>query len=185
MQLCACFLSLGDRNIGNRELQEALRGIPKPSMLVIEDVDALFNEARKSDNPSSLTFSGLLNALDGLVSADGILTVMTTNHIDRLDPALVRAGRVDRRFEFKTPNHEQIRGLFLSFYPEADKKLAKQFADRVFERKERDARSIATLQEHFIFTRKKNARESVEFLPKFFAEFYPNGANDIGSTIYA
>ncbi len=98
-------------------MQDALRNIPKPSMLVIEDIDSLFNEKRKAENPSMLTFSGLLNSLDGLVAADGILTVMTTNHIEKLDPALIRAGRVDRKFEFKPPAHGQIKALFLSFYP--------------------------------------------------------------------
>ncbi len=108
----------------------------------------LFNENRKSENPSTLTFSGLLNALDGLVSTDGVVTVMTTNHIDRLDPALIRAGRVDRRFEFRPPTREQISDLFASFYPQSSAKTAKTFADLVFCRPEKDARSIATLQQH-------------------------------------
>ncbi len=174
LKLSACFLSLGDYNIGNRELQDALRNIPKPSMLVIEDIDALFNENRKAENPSMLTFSGLLNSLDGLVSADGILTVMTTNHIEKLDPALIRAGRVDRKFEFKRPAHGQIESLFLSFYPDAGDELATEFADAVFKRPEKDARSIATLQEHFIFTRRGTARESVDALDRFFTMFYPD-----------
>lgn len=185
LELNACFLTLGDHEVGNRELQIALRNIPRPAMLVIEDVDALFNDARKSENPSPLTFSGLLNALDGLVSADGILTVMTTNHIDRLDAALIRAGRVDRKFEFKLPNRESMISLFKSFYPdESDEKLAQEFADQVFSRPEKEARSIATLQEHFIFTRNKSARESVDELDTFFKAFYPEGGYDNRQNLY-
>lgn len=149
-----------------------------------KDVDALFNEARKSENPSPLTFSGLLNALDGLVSADGILTVMTTNHIDRLDVALIRAGRVDRKFEFKLPSQQSMIALFKSFYPNEDDSLAKEFADQVFSRPEKEARSIATLQEHFIFTRSKTARESVDALDAFFKAFYPEGGYDNCQGLY-
>lgn len=142
------------------------------AMLVIEDIDALFSKARMSKNSSALTFSGLLNALDGLVSCDGTRTVMTTNHIDKLDAALVRAGRFDRKFEFKTPTLEQIAGLFKSFYPDAGEDLATEFAVKVFKRTESDATSIGTLQEHFIFTRRKTARKSVNCLNEFFMEFH-------------
>jgi len=42
-----------------------------------------------------LTFSGFLNALDGIRSKDGTITIMTTNHKEKLDPALIRPGRCD------------------------------------------------------------------------------------------
>ncbi len=92
LKLTACFLSLSDNHFQNKTLHDAVMNIPKPSMLVLEDIDVLFNENRRSQSNSYVTFSGLLNALDGLVSANGILTVMTTNHPERLDPALTRAG---------------------------------------------------------------------------------------------
>lgn len=184
LELPACFLALGDYKIGNSELQASLRNIPRPAMLVIEDIDALFNEDRKSDNPSPLTFSALLNSLDGLLSTDGILTVMTTNHIEKLDPALIRAGRVDRKFEFKLPSHEQMKALYASFYPDAEKSLSNEFADIVFARPEKQARSIATLQQHFIYTRGMSARKCVDTLDDFFKEFYPEGGYDRDSYLY-
>lgn len=60
------FLSLGTEKFGSTELQAAIQAICMPAMLVIEDVDALFNEERKSANTPPLTFSGLLD-VDGLV----------------------------------------------------------------------------------------------------------------------
>lgn len=42
-----------------------------------------------------VTLSGLLNALDGVSSAEDRIIFMTTNYIDRLDKALIRPGRVD------------------------------------------------------------------------------------------
>lgn len=184
LKLKACFMVLSHRSLGDHTLHEALSKIPKPCILVLEDVDVLFNEDRKRITESTLTFSGLLNAIDGLVSADGIIMVMTTNHINRLDSALIRAGRVDRRFEFKMPSMEEITNLFLSFYPKAPRSLARAFSDAAFSRKENDARSIATLQQHFIYTRHETAEVSLKKLDEFFSSFYPNGAHSDKPILY-
>lgn len=184
LKLKACFMTLSHRSLGDHTLHEALSKIPRPCILVLEDIDVLFNEDRKSSTESTLTFSGLLNAIDGLVSSDGIIMVMTTNHINRLDPALIRAGRVDRRFEFKMPSMEEITNLFLSFYPKASRPLAQTFAECVFDRKEKEARSIATLQQHFIYTRHNTAEESLKKLEEFFSAFYPNGGLPDKSVLY-
>ncbi|EDU44506.1 ATP-dependent chaperone [Pyrenophora tritici-repentis Pt-1C-BFP] len=49
--------------------------------------------------PGTVTLSGLLNVLDGVNASEGRLVIMTTNHPEKLDPALYRAGRVERKFE--------------------------------------------------------------------------------------
>ena len=46
-------------------------------------------------DPDALHLSGLLNVLDGVVDSPGRIVVMTTNHVDHLDPALIRPGRID------------------------------------------------------------------------------------------
>eukprot|EP00171_Calliarthron_tuberculosum_P010000 IDg10000t1 len=74
--------------------------------------------------------------------------------------------------------------LFSSFYPDEEKDIGREFAEAVFKRTEKEARSIATLQEHFIFTRKMSARESVDALDTFFSEFYPEGGYDRSTHIY-
>jgi chaperone BCS1 len=43
--------------------------------------------------------SDLLNALDGLISVHSRIIIMTTNHPEKLDPALIRYGRVDHKIE--------------------------------------------------------------------------------------
>ena len=63
-----------------------------------------------------MTFSGFLNALDGVASGEERLIFMTTNHVDKLDPALIRPGRVDliEKIDDATPEQAQI--LFDRFY---------------------------------------------------------------------
>ncbi|OJD10777.1 hypothetical protein AJ78_08307, partial [Emergomyces pasteurianus Ep9510] len=49
--------------------------------------------AQKSKSQKNVSLSTLLNALDGVSSQEGRLLIMTTNHIERLDDALIRPGR--------------------------------------------------------------------------------------------
>jgi mitochondrial chaperone BCS1 len=65
---------------------------------------------------SSVTFSGFLNALDGVASGEERIIFLTTNHIDRLDPALIRPGRVDLAPSVDDAVPEQARTLFTNFY---------------------------------------------------------------------
>jgi len=68
----------------------------------------------KIDN--QLTLSGLLNALDGVFSHEGRILIMTTNHPEVLDEALIRPGRVDRKFKFTECDHTMIRKLYKNFF---------------------------------------------------------------------
>lgn len=63
-----------------------------------------------------MTFSGFLNALDGVASGEERIIFLTTNHIDRLDPALIRPGRVDLAVLVGDADPEQARTLFTNFY---------------------------------------------------------------------
>ncbi|CAN1162835.1 AAA-ATPase ASD, mitochondrial [Linum perenne] len=63
--------------------------------------------------PSQVTLSGLLNFIDGLWSACGgeRLIVFTTNHVEKLDPALIRKGRMDKHIELSYCSFEAFRVL--------------------------------------------------------------------------
>ena len=50
--------------------------------------------------------AGFLNAIDGLGAPDDVVLFMTTNHVERLDPAVLRPGRVDVRCEFRVLTKE-------------------------------------------------------------------------------
>ncbi|RAL40462.1 hypothetical protein DM860_006532 [Cuscuta australis] len=86
----------------NSDLRRLLIGSANRSILVIEDIDCNVGlQSRESNNQSpeddKITLSGLLNFMDGLWSScgDERIIVFTTNHKDRLDPALLRPGRMD------------------------------------------------------------------------------------------
>eukprot|EP00604_Paraphysomonas_vestita_P002527 CAMPEP_0174818630 /NCGR_PEP_ID=MMETSP1107-20130205/1430_1 /TAXON_ID=36770 /ORGANISM="Paraphysomonas vestita, Strain GFlagA" /LENGTH=248 /DNA_ID=CAMNT_0016030781 /DNA_START=450 /DNA_END=1196 /DNA_ORIENTATION=+ len=51
---------------------------------------------KKSSGNDKLDLAGLLNVLDGVVDCPGRLLVLTTNHPEKIDPALIRPGRVDK-----------------------------------------------------------------------------------------
>ncbi|PXF46003.1 Mitochondrial chaperone BCS1 [Gracilariopsis chorda] len=177
-RLDCCFLTLTSHNFSNQTMLDAMKSIPSNGILVLEDVDALFNEDRKSETPASLTFSGLLNALDGITSAEGIITILSSNHIEKLDPALIRGGRVDKRFHFEKPNAEHIEQIFKNFYPDTSEDITKRFSQSVLSRKEGDeARSMATLQQLFIHFRGETAETCIDGVDDFFETHFPTGAH--------
>ncbi|KAL4366130.1 hypothetical protein AHAS_Ahas07G0175300 [Arachis hypogaea] len=92
----------------NRELKNLVLNMSNRSILVMEDIDCTIKlqnrkEEEEEDNmervkkESKVTLSGLLNAIDGLWSCCGEerIMVFTTNHKEKLDPALLRPGRMD------------------------------------------------------------------------------------------
>jgi ATP-dependent Zn protease len=84
------------------------------TILVIEDMDCIFKERKSNDESRNMvTFSGILNGLDGITTGDNQIVIMTTNHIEHLDPALIRPGRVDHIMTFDYANKEQIMEMFL------------------------------------------------------------------------
>ncbi|MBD8549868.1 AAA family ATPase [Sphingomonas sp. CFBP 8764] len=91
---------------GDTGLQAAFSAVDPGGIVVMEDIDAM-RAARRRDDLSSaepavrpeevVTLGGLLNAIDGLGSRDNRVLVMTSNHAEMLDPALLRPGRIDVR----------------------------------------------------------------------------------------
>jgi hypothetical protein len=71
---------------------------------------------RDQDKQKELTLSDLLEAFDGVLEMKGRLMVITTNHLEKLDPALIRPGRVDTSIEFKRCSKETVMEIFGNFY---------------------------------------------------------------------
>lgn len=66
----------------------------------------------------SLTLSHLLNNIDGVGNNHGRIYIMTTNHPNTLDPALVRCGRIDHAVYLGACSDEQVIKFFQLYYPE-------------------------------------------------------------------
>ena len=104
-----CLSSFGDKDF--QDEWDRLKG-KVPCIALIEDIDTVFNGRKnvtkggKMSKP--LSFDTLLNTIDGITNSDGVFTIITTNRIDQLDPALgnlnadgvsTRPGRIDRIIE--------------------------------------------------------------------------------------
>lgn len=74
---------------------------------------------------SSVTFSGFLNALDGVASGEERIIFLTTNHISRLDPALIRPGRVDLAQLIDDASPAQAKELFIRFYGGSEEDISR------------------------------------------------------------
>lgn len=87
-----------------------------------------FNDGKeKQPSKKFLTYSGLLNAMDGILSNQcSVLTIMTTNYIDRLGPAFLRPGRIDRIFELGPCCAEQIKKMVEYFIKKRLKMIEKK-----------------------------------------------------------
>lgn len=154
-----CFMQPCAKEMTDDAFKAALARLPDKSVLVLEDIDALFSVTRnRLHNDCPLTFSGFLNGLDGLGSPSGQIIMMTTNHVERLDPALVRAGRVDVRAELPLATEAQLSKMFLAFYPGATEQ-AELFSTRLTANASKKL-SLAAVQNHFIRHRESNAQSA-------------------------
>ena len=98
------------------KLIRLMKNLPEKTILVMEDIDVLFQERKKNDEHKNLvTFSGILNNLDGITTRDGFICFITTNYKDCLDKALLRPGRVDKQLKFTHIVKEQMKDMFVKF----------------------------------------------------------------------
>ncbi|KAI4347633.1 hypothetical protein L6164_008429 [Bauhinia variegata] len=140
----------------NAELRKLLIDTSSKSIIVIEDIDCsldltgqrkkkekkdddeakdpITKKAEKEENKSSkVTLSGLLNFIDGIWSACGgeRVIIFTTNFVDKLDPALIRRGRMDKHIELSYCCYEAFKVLAKNYldveyhelFPKIDKLL--------------------------------------------------------------
>lgn len=132
-QMDVYLINVNDSTVDDDSIIDMINAISNTDsykMILFEDIDSLFADKEKikieertsSDNSMKnnlengsnmnkkfLTYSGLINALDGLISNQNrILTVMTTNKLDKLGDALIRPGRIDTKYYLGACNYTQI-----------------------------------------------------------------------------
>ncbi|ESP02843.1 hypothetical protein LOTGIDRAFT_185574, partial [Lottia gigantea] len=133
-----CVLNLSERGLSDDRLNYLLTVAPEQSIILLEDIDAAFvSRDLAQENPTAyqgmgrLTFSGLLNALDGVASAEARIVFMTTNYLERLDAALIRPGRVDVKELIDYATEYQLQEMFRRFYPNQVESDAEIFSKQV------------------------------------------------------
>lgn len=118
-------LNVNENGLTDDRLNHLLTKVPPRTIVLLEDADAAFINRRQADGDgytgATVTFSGLLNALDGVASAEERIIFLTTNHIERLDEALVRPGRVDMTVRLGEATEGQIAQLWDRFYADSDR----------------------------------------------------------------
>ncbi len=107
-------LNLGNKTMNEDDLIELFRKIKENSVLVLEDIDAFFTGRKSgSECTTGISFSTLLNLLDGnLSTGNGLLVFITANNAEYLDHALIRKGRIDRIINFGDMTRDQFDAAF-------------------------------------------------------------------------
>ena len=138
--------NLGEFN--DRSLMSAVNQVPANSVLLFEDIDCMrgsqsregldlgggkngstTTSTKENAATNVTTLSGLLNVLDGFNAPNGVLFVMTTNHVEKLDPALLRPGRIDYKLFLGKASDRQKVELYRRFFPDASERKAREFVD--------------------------------------------------------
>ena len=80
------------------------------------NTDTYFNDNNPCFKTDELTLMEILTILDGTIEIPGRIIIMTTNHPDILDKALIRPGRVDIQVNFKNCDSYQIAEIFEGYF---------------------------------------------------------------------
>jgi len=128
----------------DRSLMSAVNQVPSNSVLLFEDIDCMKGSQNrgsemagqsgtattgKESAQNGVTLSGLLNVLDGFYAPTGVLFVMTTNHVEKLDDALLRPGRIDYKLYMGKASDRQKVELYRRFFPESSEAEAREFVE--------------------------------------------------------
>lgn len=110
--------------VNKRENKSNKHNISQSSCSDYDSDDESLKKIKKKDGVVSVeikptrtvTLSTLLNLLDGIIEHPGRIIIMTSNHYDKLDPALVRPGRIDLEIEMKNASSELIDEFYQYYY---------------------------------------------------------------------
>jgi hypothetical protein len=94
----------------NKKLDEIL------SHLSPDDVKNYSKYKKNNSTEDGLKLSHILNVFDGLLEMPGRIIIITTNHPEKIDEALLRPGRIDRKIEFKKCTDNILKKITHDFF---------------------------------------------------------------------
>lgn len=135
-QLRIYTLSLSSKNATDENLAQLFESLPGVCIVLLEDIDAVGLTSSRADpgsgvkatssNKGTASLSGLLNLLDGTASQEGRILIMTTNHAEHLDKALLRPGRVDMTVNFTLSDRTMSAAIFRHIFSNLSKEAKSQ-----------------------------------------------------------
>ncbi|ESZ93219.1 hypothetical protein SBOR_6375 [Sclerotinia borealis F-4128] len=91
-------------------------GPKSPLSKATKTLEAMAKKNGSKEQSGKISLSALLNVIDGVASQEGRILIMTTNHIEKLDEALIRPGRVDMTIHFDLANKDNMEQIFRGIY---------------------------------------------------------------------
>lgn len=180
-------LSLSSTTLTEENLADLFNDLPNNCVVLLEDIDtagltstrdpsAYSNSTNDSNNSSQnndsnnstsaqgqVSLSGLLNVLDGVAAKEGRVLIMTTNHVEKLDKALIRPGRIDMMVPFELADAEMCEAIFKAIYTPYDGEVEHNS----------DEATDAADEKRRLSQRYSDAKDKVDVLAKEFAAKVP------------
>ncbi|CCE30372.1 related to BCS1 protein precursor [Claviceps purpurea 20.1] len=148
-------VSLSNGSATEDNLTTLFYDLPTRCVVLLEDIDSagLTHTREENPNPSTspettttgdsdkkgstpstpssgrISLSGLLNILDGVASQEGRILIMTTNHVEKLDKALIRPGRIDMTIPFGHADPSMAAAIFRAIYAPYENETTPSRAD--------------------------------------------------------
>lgn len=152
-------------NITDEVFKKLVSTIPRNALLVMEDIDALFDEKKP------LSMSTVLNIMDGLARKNRIICLMTTNNFHKLTEVFKRPGRIDMTVEFNKADEECFKEMaeFMCKYHKKENIEIKNVASNFYNAIAHMEPSRALVQK-FLFENRKSSPEEI-FSQKMISKF--------------
>jgi SpoVK/Ycf46/Vps4 family AAA+-type ATPase len=114
----------------NSDVENAIPTVANDSSTVVSDVKASSAFLKQPDD-DLITLDDILGIWDGIKETDGRILVISSNHYEKLDPALTRPGRIDIPLEMKNASKNVIRDMYAHLYSETiDENDLKKIRDK-------------------------------------------------------
>lgn len=148
---------------------------PKRKIIVIEDIDTLFDDRKQGDKDNGITLQAVLNCLDGFVCIEGTMLFLTANRPEVLDFALMRSCRIDQKLELSYADKYQTKCMFETFFPE----LKDKFDDFYNQIKHKEY-TTANLQEFLFYNRdSKNILDEISLFDEILKKSDPKNFEEV------